>query len=132
MIMRKKQNNKQADASDMGFQSAAIESPTEESSSIKVMTNISSEKLPNMIVYSTDYILCFKAKIKMVKFQGWKKILRLLLKVKYKSNPLNWMNCSSTVITLQILFNSRTSAVDGLEHAVTDVNVIKFESRNEN
>lgn len=116
----------------MGFQSAAIESPTEESSSIKVMTNISSEKLPNMIVYSTDYILCFKAKIKMVKFQGWKKILRLLLKVKYKSNPLNWMNCSSTVITLQILFNSRTSAVDGLEHAVTDVNVIKFESRNEN
>lgn len=130
--MRKKQNNKQADASDMGFQSAAIESPTEESSSIKVMTNISSEKLPNMIVYSTDYILCFKAKIKMVKFQGWKKILRLLLKVKYKSNPLNWMNCSSTVITLQILFNSRTSAVDGLEHAVTDVNVIKFESRNEN
>lgn len=130
--MRKKQNNEQADASDMGFQSGATESPTEESSSIKVMTNISSEKLPNIIVYSTDNILFFKAKIKMVKFQGWKKILRLLLKVKYKSNPLNWMNGSLIVITIQILFNSRTSAVDGLEHAVTDVNVIKFESRNEN
>lgn len=118
--VEEKQNNEQADASAMGCQSATIESPTEESSSMKVMTNISSERLPNVTVYSTDNILS-QNEDKIGKILRMEKDLKIATESKMQeSNSLNWMKGSLIVMTIQILFNSRTSTVGSLEHIVLE------------